>query len=146
MAGGRGGLGGGIFGLVEVIDEHQEAVEYDLIAHGLRLRQLGTEALTWRDLKIIIELQPPEKSALARTKDPEEVAWGISEHLLAIIADTTRVRVWQEGSGKAKDKPKPIPRPGIGDTEKTTYRYDVEPVADMAEFLGDGFVALLPAS
>lgn len=145
MAGGRGGFGGGIFGLVELLDEHQEAVEYDLIAHGLRLRQLGTEALTWRDLKIIIELQPPERSALARTKDPEEVAWGISEHLLAIIADSSRARVWQEGSGKARDKPKPIPRPGIENTERTTYRYDVLPVNDMAEFLGEGFVELVSA-
>ena len=143
MAGGLRDLGGGIFGLVELLDEHQEAVEYDLIAHGLRLRQLGTEALTWRDLKIIIELQPPEKSALARTKDPEEVAWGISEHLLAIIADSSRARVWQEGSGKARDKPKPIPRPGIENTEKTVYRYDVLPVNEMADFLGDDFVALV---
>ena len=79
-------------------------------------------------------------------KDPEEVAWGVAEHLLAIIADTTRVRVWQEGSGKSKDKPKPIPRPGLDTAEKTTYRYDVEPVHDMAEFLGEGFVALLPQS
>ena len=146
MAGGLGDRRGGIFGLVELLDEHQEAVEYDLISHGLRLRQLGTEALTWRDLKILLEYQPPERSALARIKNPEEVAWGLSEHLLATIADGVRARVWQEGSGKSKDRPKPIPRPGIETAEKTTYRYDVEPVAEMAEFLGDGFVALLPAS
>ena len=145
MAGGLGDRRGGIFGLVELLDEHQEAVEYDLINHGLRLRQLGTEALTWRDLKIIIEFQPHGKSAVARMKDPEEVAWGISEHLLAIIADSSRARVWQEGSGKARDKPKPIPRPGIENTEKTTYKYDVLPVNDMAEFLGEGFVELVSA-
>ena len=78
-------------------------------------------------------------------KDPEEVAWGISEHLLAIIADSSRARVWQEGSGKSKDKPKPIPRPGIENTERTTYKYDVLPVSDMAEFLGEGFVELVSA-
>ena len=146
MAGGLRDLCGGIFGLVELIDEHQEAVEYDLIAHGVRLRQLGTEALSWRDLKIIIELQPHGKSAVARAKDPDEAAWGLSEHLLAVIADTSRARVWQEGSGKAKDKPKPIPRPGIETTEKTTYRYDVLPVSDMADFLGDDFTALLSSA
>ena len=78
-------------------------------------------------------------------KDPEEVAWGISEHLLAIIADSSRARVWQEGSGKSRDKPKPIPRPGIENTERTVYKYDVLPVNDMAEFLGEGFVELVSA-
>lgn len=146
MAEGRWDLGGGIFGLVDLLDEHEAEIEYDLISHGLRLRQLGTEALTWRDLKIIIELQPPEKSALVRSQDPEGFAWGIAEHLLAIIADSSRARVWQEGSGKSHDKPKPIPRPGVDTTEKTRYRYDVLPVNDMADFLGEGFTALLPAA
>lgn len=136
--------GGGIFGLVDLIDEHPEEVEYDLISHGLRLRQLGTDVLSWRDLFIIVR-QQPERSALARVMDPEGSAWGLSEQLLAAIADASHVRVWQAGAGKKSDRPKPIPRPGVESGSKQIYKHEVLPAGEMASWLGGDFLELLPA-
>lgn len=68
MAGRLADQHGGIAGLVELIEQHSEAVEYDLITHGLRLRDLGT-TFTWRDLLVIMKRQP-RGSALSREVDP----------------------------------------------------------------------------
>ena len=133
---------GGIHALIELIDEHPEEFEYDLISHGLRLRQLGTDMLSWRDLWVIVRQQPRE-SALARAMDPEDSAWGLSEQLLAAIADASHVRVWQAGSGKRSDRPKPIPRPGVEKGSKTVHRHEVLPAGEMASWLGGGFAELL---
>ena len=58
-----------MIGLLDLIEEHGEAVEYDLIDAGLRLRWLGTEALSWRDLLVRVRLSP-KGSALYRTMHP----------------------------------------------------------------------------
>jgi len=58
-----------MIGLLDLIEEHGEAVEYDLIDAGLRLRWLGTEALSWRDLLVRVRLSP-KGSALYRAIHP----------------------------------------------------------------------------
>lgn len=142
MAGGCERDGGGIFYLVDLIDEHPEAVEYDLITHGLRLRDLGTDKLMWRDLLVIVQMQP-RSSALTRVKEPEAAEWGLVEHLLAEIADMSHIRVWQSGRQRKSDQPKPIPRPGVESTQKTVHKHDVMAVSDMADWLGDDFAAMV---
>ena len=144
MAEGFRCCGGGIFGLLELIEEYPEQVEYDLIAHGLRLRQLGTEQLSWRDLLVIIRQQPRD-SALVRSMDPDTAHWGMSEHLLAIVADAARLGVWQRGGGKKSDRPKPIPRPGSDEGHKKVHKGDVLPMDQMAAWLGGDFEGLVPA-
>lgn len=135
---------GGIFGLLDLIEEYPEEVEYDLISHGLRLRQLGTDALWWRDLLVIVR-QQPRHSALLRSMEPDTAAWGLSEQLLAAIADAEHTALWQRGSGKKSERPKPIPRPGVESGEKKIHKGDVMPVNEMAAWLGDDFAALMPA-
>ena len=144
MAEGLRCCGGGIFGLLELIEEYPEEVEYDLISHGLRLRQLGTEQLSWRDLLVIVRQQPRD-SALIRAQDPDTAHWGMTEHLLAIVADAARLGVWQRGGGKKSDRPKPIPRPGSETEQKKVHKGDVMPVDEMAAWLGGDFVGLVPA-
>lgn len=144
MAEGLGCVSGGIFGLLDLLEAHPEELEYDLISHGLRLRQLGTALLSWRDLLVIVRQQPPE-AALARAMDPEGSAWGLSEQLLAAIADSAHVRVWQAGSGKRHDRPKPIPRPGVESGSKKVHKHEVLPAGEMASWLGGSFMELLPA-
>ena len=144
MAEGFGCVSGGIFGLLDLLEAHPEEVEYDLISHGLRLRQLGTPLLSWRDLYVIVRQQPSD-AALARAMDPEGSAWGLSEQLLAAIADASHVRVWQAGSGKKSDRPKPIPRPGVESGSKQIYKHEVLPAGEMASWLGGDFLELLPA-
>ena len=142
MAGGFERDGGGIFWLLDLIEEHSEAVEYDLITHGLRLRHLGTEALMWRDLMVIVRMQP-RTSALMRIQNPETAEWGLSEQLLAEVADMMHVRVWQSGKARKSDQPKPIPRPGVETGQKTVHKHDILPVTEMASWLGDDFAAMV---
>lgn len=101
---------GGRLGLLTLLHEHREAVEYECIRLGLRLRWLGTERLTWRDLGVLVKFVPPD-SPLARAIEPARSAWGLQEQLLAGIFDVLRFANW---SGKG-DKPKPLPRPGVED-------------------------------
>lgn len=113
--------------------EHREAIEYDLIALGLRLRDVGTPGFSWGDLFAVIR-QAPRTSALFRAMNPDH-DWDLAALLIAEVADAVRVANWQRGSGKRKDYPKPIPRPGI-EPESTTYGKGAIPLDDMAEWLG----------
>jgi len=80
---------------------------------GLRLRDLGSERLTWTDLRAIVRHSPVD-SALIRAKEPERSRWGVSEYLLAVIADSLRWLVWAKtkDAKRNRNRPKPIPRPG----------------------------------
>ena len=121
MARGLRGHGGGIASLRELIRRHKEAVEYDLIALGLRLDWLGTEALSWRDLLVIVR-QSPSMSAISRALRPEESAWGLSEHLQAMTFDVLQQIAWlqSEDGMKGRNRPTPLPRPGAKAEETRT--------------------------
>ena len=113
MAGGRGGNDGGILGLCDLVEEFSEAVEYDLIKHGLRLRDLGSVAFTWRDFKVILSQQKPDESALWLGKNPDHI-WGLQEFLQAEMVDVLRSLFWAKTKDGAKNRnrPKPVERPG----------------------------------
>jgi hypothetical protein len=115
MAGGLQGHRGGIHGLLTLIDEHQEALEYDLIALGLRLDWLGTSRLDWRDLLVIVK-NLPRTSATNRAANGETAQWSLTDYLLAGIFDLIAVGNWQRAGKKNAPRPKPLPRPG--DTSK----------------------------
>ena len=108
MAGTLGARPGGIFGLCGLIEDHAEAVEYDLIRLGLRLRDVGTAAFTWRDLWAIVSSSPRD-SALKRSVRGHD--WGQIEYLLASVVDALAGANWQRGGGRGP-RPKPYPRPG----------------------------------
>ena len=105
------------------------------------MRWLGTEQLTWRDLLVIVAMQPRD-SAMVRVQDPENHAWGLAEHLLAEIADMLHVRVWQSGKARKADQPKPIPRPGVDNKQKVVIKHEVLPANEMAEWLGGDFATM----
>lgn len=135
MAGAREGFVGGILGLRELIAEYPEAVEYDLISLGLRLRDLGTERLTWRDLKVIVTRMPPHKSAVALEQSPQDAPWGLAEHLLAELTDTQHLLLWSKTKDgqKNRDRPKPIERPG---RRPEKFGKQPLPLDEMHEWLG----------
>ena len=120
MAGRQRDYGGGIRSLLELIDQHREAIEYDLIGLGLRLSWVGTPALSWRDLWVIVN-QAPLGSALDRAMRPDEALWGLTEQLLAANLDEVRVLVWQntKDAQLGKNYPQPTPRPGVESDAKT---------------------------
>ncbi|MFH5879756.1 hypothetical protein [Arthrobacter sp. NA-172] len=99
-------------GLLGLIDEHQEPLEYDLIALGLRLRWLGTERLAWGDLLAIVR-QSPRGSALSRAMNGEADMWGLSEHLLAAAVDVLAAGNWQRAGDERAKRPELLPRPGV---------------------------------
>lgn len=109
MACGVGHHRGGIAGLVRLLREHGEAIEYDLIALGLRRDWLGTPALSWRDL-LVITRQTPQGTALHRAVNGERSDWTLPVALLADIYDVLNAANWQRSGGKGR-RPKPWPRP-----------------------------------
>lgn len=122
-----------ILEVLDVLDDHADPVAYDLIGHGLRLRDLGTERLSWGDLYTILS-QQPDTSALFRARNPD-AHWGLTEQLLALATDALHVANWQRSGGKKRDFPKPIPRPGVTPSE-TTYGKGALPYDEMAAWLG----------
>lgn len=127
---------GGIAGLVRLIDEHGPAVEYDLIKLGLRLRQLGSDALSWRDLLVIVQ-HSGRDSALQASMDPENARWGLSDHLLAVIADAVIAGNWMQSKDgqKNRHRPKPIPRPGV-EPEAKKFGGKAESMHAIRDWLG----------
>lgn len=120
MAGRIGGRLGGILGLCILIEDHQEAIEYDLICRGLRLPQLGSRKLSWRDLLIIVRFSGPD-TALFRSKHGEQ--WSITDQLLAAVANALHGANWQRGGGKGT-RPKPI----IPPSEKVSQTFGRDPI------------------
>lgn len=105
---------GGIASLVRLLDEHGEAVEYDLITLGLRLEWRGTPRLSWRDLLVIVQ-QSPRTSAPSREVNGAVAAWSVTDYLLADIYDVLANANWQRANAGKKSpsaRPKPYPRPG----------------------------------
>ena len=135
MAGGVEGHGGGICGLALLLEEHGEAVEYDLLVMGRSLDDLGTPALTWRDLFVIVRQAPPT-SALARALEPDLAAWASGQvlaDLTATVADLLAAGNWQRQGKKSAPRPKRIKRPGQDNGEKKFGRAPI-PVKDFDDW------------
>ncbi|AOZ65058.1 tail assembly chaperone [Arthrobacter phage Lakshmi] len=108
---------GGIEALLGFLREHRGAVEYTLLSLGKDLDQLGTADLDWHQLWVIIT-NSPAGSALAVSMHGEASLWGVTDHLLAIIADTLNDANWQRGGGKGA-QPERIKRPGVKDKSQS---------------------------
>lgn len=133
----RGRGRGGILGLSRLLAEHGEAVEYELIRLGLRLSWLGSEALTWRDLFVIVR-QSPLDSAIHRSMTGPDYVWGLQEHLLAAVFDVLAAANWQRGGDEHAKKPERLKRPGVEkrvDGELVAQGKAV-PIEDMDALLG----------
>ena len=113
---------GEIYGLIDFCDGHRDAVAADLIDRGLRLRNVGTPELDWRDLAAVVATTTKDRSsALFRELYPEYVEWDLGAHLAADAVDLLHLLVWfktKDGS-KGRNRPKPYPRPGVEDADKS---------------------------
>ena len=87
-------------------------------------RQLG------RDSQLYASLNPDD--------DP---SWSVGEYLLAAVADSLNLRLWQAGGGKGS-KPKPIPRPA---DEKPKQYGTAEPVEDIIAWIQTEMADMTPA-
>lgn len=81
----------------------------------------------------------PYESALARSLFGDDYEWRLKEQILADMADSLHVLVWQqtEDGHKGKNQPKPWPRPGIEpDEDQKTFGRDAIPMDEMDDWLG----------
>lgn len=84
---------------------------------GRSLRDLGTPALPWIDLLVIVRRLPPS-SALGREvtaqeqEEPGDELWDLHAHLLATALDVLNVISWRLSRGRRSDYPEPVRRPG----------------------------------
>ena len=117
--------------LVQLSREHSEALEFDLIKLGLRLRDAGSLEFNWRDLWVICRRLGRDSELYKSMNPDDDTSWSVTDYLLAMVADNTSFRLYQAAGGKGK-KPKPVPRPG----DVKRYGGDALPVTEMAEWLG----------
>lgn len=145
MAGRFGHHGPGILGLLGFLDDHGEAVEYDLIRLGLRLRDLPSPRLTWRDLRVIVwaEGGRQDSEIYKAQYGDNDSQWGLPEQLIAMIADSVNWLVWSKTKDgeRNRNKPKRIPRPGVEDTKTETLGGggSVLPMDEMLAWLDSDF-------
>jgi hypothetical protein len=106
-----------------------------LIGLGYRVGDVGG-ALSWADLRDIIRYQP-QSSALCREMNPENALWGLSDHLLAVIADAVIAGNWMQSKDgqKNRNRPKPIPRPGVEPDQKK-FGGKAESIDTIRDWLG----------
>lgn len=124
-----------MIGLLDLLEEHGEAVEYDLITAGLRLRWLGTEALSWRDLLVRVRMSSKD-SALYRSVHPNpdhtielELLRGIEYHLHFLAWAKT------EDAEKRRNHPQPYRFPWEA-KPRSEYAGDAMTKAELDRRLG----------
>jgi len=68
---------------------------------------------------------------------PDAAPWGLSEHLLAVVADAVIAGNWMSSRDgqKNKNRPKPIPRPGVVPDAKR-FGGKAESMTTIREWLG----------
>lgn len=116
---------------------------------GLRLRWLGSDRLTIRDLLVIVR-ECSSLSPIARWSDPDAFGWGVQEYILAAVFDVLQGANWQRSGGQGK-KPEPIGRPGaikrhsdvndmsdnpMGANESGVFRGESTPLNELMDWLG----------
>ncbi len=102
---------------------------------GLRIRDVGSDALTWADLRSFVKYLGPD-SAVARELYPDAAPWQLPQLLLADVVDSLRILIWQKTKDGHRNmrRPKPIPRPGV-ETE-SVMGTDVMSLDEADQFLG----------
>jgi hypothetical protein len=108
---------GGIVGLLDFVEDHRQAVEFELIKLGLRWDDIGTARLRWSLLLAIVQ-QSGLDSAIARdVHGALAIQWApILPQLIAALIDTTSVTNFylrQLGGDERATPPEPFPRPGV---------------------------------
>lgn len=124
---------GGILGLLELHDEHPEAIDYDLIHLGLRWRHVGTRRLPWNDLLAIVQGAQPG-SAIYRALSPDGAGWTHTDYLLADVSDGIArleyvLRAVNSPKGKRPKPPKPMKRPGVKPARGEVKSFGYEPMS-----------------
>lgn len=108
-----GSYRGGIAGLIDIIDNHGDALEADLIDRNLRLRNLGTTDFNWRDLLIIVRYLRADSHLISEMfpKRAKAAMWDLKAQLLAYLVDIGNLWVWMHTDDGRSDPPRNPPDP-----------------------------------
>lgn len=107
---------------------------------GLRLRDAGTPGFNLRDLWVVCRCLGRDSQLYASLNPDDDPSWSISEYLLAAVADSLNLRLWQAAGGKGS-RPKPIPRP----TDEKPKQYGTaEPVEDIIAWIQTEMADMTP--
>lgn len=131
MAEGLHGRPGGILGLCQLLDEHAEAIESDLLDNGWRLDDLLV-TYSWRDLLVMVRRFINRPGSALSEEMRGHVLWSDSENLLATLIDAVQIGNWQyasKGNKRHIPKPKPIERPGSKGRKGKHFGSDPVPVS-----------------
>lgn len=128
------GQRGGIAGLVFLLREYGEAIEYHLLTMGRHIDELG-HTLSWRDLLVIVK-QAPRGSSIRRALDPhDDQTWEIE--LLRAIEVNTHATWWMQSRDGQRGNNKPAPMRFPWDPKpKRVIDADVMTVDQMRTALG----------
>ena len=117
---------GGIISLAKIIEDHREAVGYDLLTYtGFQLQDIGG-ALGWSTAGAFIKNLPIE-SAFVRELHPEFSEWATRTKTNALLADifdmlaNINANLVAIGSGRPVKKPKRYPRPVKKEPEEVKH-------------------------
>ncbi|AYQ99954.1 tail assembly chaperone [Mycobacterium phage Nebkiss] len=97
---------GKIIALIDLIDEHGDALAADLLDAGMRLRDFPSERHSWYDLHVFVKYLDRE-SKLFREMYPDKADWTLGNRLLAMVVNCLRLLLW----AKTKDGQKGRKRP-----------------------------------
>lgn len=130
--------------VARLIDEYPDQVEYELIRHGERLRQLGTPRLSWHDVWLICAHADPG-GPLASVLDPHG-AWTSTDLLLRSMEHTLRVLAWQQTVDGHKGRNPPTPIPVGPEAPKPASQFVTLPLDEMRTFWAEQEAAQLAAA
>lgn len=121
--------------LVDLVDEHPGALNYDLMRCGARLRDWPDNGVTWGDLLTLVEYAQPE-SATYKVLNPE---WpqNTDTDLLRSVEVSLRWLVWaQTKDGVAgRNVPEPWLFPWERDPDDAAIAGDSMTLAEAADWL-----------
>lgn len=129
---------GGIARLRGLIRDHSEAIERDLIGLGLRLRWLGTDRLTWRDLLVIVAAAKPGDAIFHAVHPDEPYPEQIQAHSLQMLRSVEYSLQWLQWA-KTEDGPRGInaPEPARFPWERSEkYAADSMTLQEALDFAG----------
>ena len=137
---GHGDVPGGILGLCRFVDEHEAAIDYDLITRTRYTVDDIGGALSWRSLNSFIRHLTPD-SALGRDLE-KYTGWETTVKTNAILADiydllqVINANLCGLGSKHpTRKKIKPYPRPGKDDNNERKIGKGGLPIDKLREWI-----------
>ena len=127
--------------LAEFVEEHSEALSYDLITRtNYQINDIGG-ALSWSSLHSFIKFLPGD-SALARDLGKSSAIWDSRIKTNAILADIYDLLqqlnanfVAFASGGKTKQKITPYPRPGREDDNRRKFGKGAMPLDQLRQWI-----------